>query len=204
MQNLDLLMQSAKKPCRIHPWQESDYFLDPVLSWLRKMGFETCFLSYIYFLNHFRYCDGNIKMDSSYRLYANHIPENLRNRPSALIKSCMEKRDQADKIPMSNISMTGMGQFTIVDSLRISIPKEYQWNFGNDDTMPSCTCYDWRHSAYPCKHFVAVFSKFPQWLWEALSPLYRNSPFLVLGEGVQQEQFDKDKESCTDRQPKKY
>ena len=30
------------------------------------------------------------------------------------------------------------------------------------------------------KHFFLVFREFPGWNWDALSPLYRNSPFLML------------------------
>ena len=46
--------------------------------------------------------------------------------------------------------------------------------------MPYCTCCDWKSSAYLCKHFFAIFRKFTAWQWNALSPLYRNSPFLTL------------------------
>ena len=57
----------------------------------------------------------------------------------------------------------------------------YKVSFGNDNTMPSCSCEDWRASAYPCKHFFAIIQKYPDdWPWEALSSLYRCSPFLTL------------------------
>ena len=46
--------------------------------------------------------------------------------------------------------------------------------------MPSCSCYTWKKSAYPCKHFFAVFQKFAAWNWDALSGLYKNSPYLNL------------------------
>ena len=46
--------------------------------------------------------------------------------------------------------------------------------------MPSCLCYTWEKSAYPCKHFFAVFQKFAAWNWDALSGLYRNSLYLNL------------------------
>ena len=64
--------------------------------------------------------------------------------------------------------------------------EEYKLSFGDDTAMPNCTCYDWRHSAYLCKHFFAVFNVFPNWSWEALSPVYRISPFMTLDEEIQQ------------------
>ena len=46
--------------------------------------------------------------------------------------------------------------------------------------MPYCTCSSWKKSYYPCKHFFAVFLKFPNHSWDVLSPLYVNSLFLQL------------------------
>ena len=31
-----------------------------------------------------------------------------------------------------------------------------------------------------CKHFFAVFARFPSWSWDALSATYRNSPYMIL------------------------
>ena len=53
-------------------------------------------------------------------------------------------------------------------------------NFGDEDNMPYRTCWDWKSSAYPFKSFFAIFRKFLAWQWNALSPLYRISPFLTL------------------------
>jgi len=46
--------------------------------------------------------------------------------------------------------------------------------------MPNCTCYVWEKTRYPCKHFFAVFRKFPAWTWDDLSNAYINSPFINL------------------------
>ena len=56
----------------------------------------------------------------------------------------------------------------------------YRVECGNDENMPHCTCSSWKKSYYLCKHFFAVFLKFPNWSWDALSTLYVNSPFLQL------------------------
>ena len=62
--------------------------------------------------------------------------------------------------------------------------KVYDVNFGNDDVMPSCTCLDWRGSAFPCKHLFAIMQKYPEdWCWEKLATQYRCSPFLTLDFG---------------------
>ena len=46
--------------------------------------------------------------------------------------------------------------------------------------MPYCTCSSWKKSNYPCKHFFAVFFKFSNWSWDALSSWYVNFSFLQL------------------------
>ena len=50
--------------------------------------------------------------------------------------------------------------------------------------MPKCSCYDWCKTGYLYKHFFAVFEKFPSWLFNALSPIYIDSPFLNLDKTV--------------------
>ena len=50
--------------------------------------------------------------------------------------------------------------------------------------MPKCSCYDWCKTGYLCKYFLAVFEKFPSWSFNALSPIYINSPFLNLDKTV--------------------
>ena len=46
--------------------------------------------------------------------------------------------------------------------------------------MPYCTCSSWEKSYYPCKHFFALFLKFPNWSWDALSPIYAILPIFNL------------------------
>ena len=58
--------------------------------------------------------------------------------------------------------------------------ERYMTNFGDEDNMTYCICWDWKSSAYLCKHFFAFFQKFPAWQWNALCPFYKNSPFLAL------------------------
>ena len=46
--------------------------------------------------------------------------------------------------------------------------------------MPKCSYNDWGRTGYLCKHFFAVFKKYPAWPWKDLSKLYTESPFLNL------------------------
>ena len=73
-----------------------------------------------------------------------------------------------------------MGQFTIMDFSSNLTKEKYHIRFGDAEEMPSCSCGDWKKTGYLCKHFFLVFSKFLCWNWDALSPLYRNSPFLIV------------------------
>ena len=129
-------------------------------------------------------------MSSSYRLYKTCVPDFLKNRPTEFVKHCMEKNDIAQDINPSFIVMQGDGKFAIQSCSRSSLEDEYHLFFGDDDTMPSCTCYNWKQSAYLCKHFFAVFKKFPLWSWQSLSHLYVNSLFLTLDETVVQHRLD--------------
>ena len=80
---------------------------------------------------------------------------------------------------LTEIVMTDHGLFSTL-SHKCGYKEKHMTNVGDEDNMPYCTCWDWKSSAYPCKHFFAIFRKFPAWQWNALSPLYRNSPFLTL------------------------
>ena len=79
----------------------------------------------------------------------------------------------------TGVSMVGHGTF-LIKSADIDSKESYTIKFGDDNTMPSCSCPSWKEFFYPCKHFFCVFEKYPLWGWEALSSLYRNLPFLIL------------------------
>ena len=74
----------------------------------------------------------------------------------------------------TGIRMTDVGKFTI-QYLKNNIKKIHYLDFGNNYKMSSCSCYTWKKSAYPCKHFFCSFSESC-----CLSGLYRNSPYLNL------------------------
>ena len=76
----------------------------------------------------------------------------------------------------TGIRMTDVEEFTTIQYFKNNMKKIHYLDFGNDYKMPSCSCYTWKKSAYPCKHFFAVFQKFATWNWDALSGLHKNSP----------------------------
>ena len=117
-------------------------------------------------------------MDSRYRRYAHAVPEYLKNRPREFVKHCLIKLSIAKSMNKSFISMVDDGLFHVKSDS--SSHENYTVYFGDEKSMPSCSCPAWSELFYPCKHFFCIFEKYPLWDWESLSPLYRNSPFLTL------------------------
>ena len=118
-------------------------------------------------------------MDSHYRRYAQHIPKYLVDRPRELVTHCLKKISMANSADLTEIVMIDHGLFSAL-SHKCGYKERYMTNFGDEDNMPYCTCWNWKSSANSCKHFFAIFRKFPACQWNSLSPLYRNSPFLTL------------------------
>ena len=99
-------------------------------------------------------------MDSRYRRYAQHIPKYLVDRPRELVMHCLKKISIANSADLTEIVMTDHGLFSTL-SLKCGYKEKRMKNFGDEDNMPYCTCRDWKSFAYPCKHFFAIFRKFP-------------------------------------------
>ncbi|XP_065657884.1 uncharacterized protein LOC136082459 isoform X2 [Hydra vulgaris] len=126
------------------------------------------------------YTDANFKMDARYRRYGCWVPKYLYNRPRSLVKHCLLRKSTADYMDLNTVVMMKHGIFTV--SSTIDSSTKYFVHFGDENIMPKCTCYDWISTGYPCKHFFAIFKKYPAWSWNTLSKLYVNSPFLNLDE----------------------
>ena len=119
---------------------------------------------------------------SQYRKYSKEVPSYLINRPKSLVVHCLEKISAAKAVDSSGIVMRDHGSFSIVSSTDTKMT--YNLSFGDDDKMPHCDCFSWKKSSFPCKHFFAVFQKFPQWNWSCLSKLYIDSPYLTLDDKI--------------------
>lgn len=96
-----------------------------------------------------------------------------------MVAHSVEKIALAENIDKNGIIMLEHGKF-IVPSETVGQGKRYEVHFGSNNTLPQCTCLDWYRSPYLCKHFFAVFARFPSWSWDALSATYRNSPYMIL------------------------
>ena len=85
---------------------------------------------------------------------------------------------------LTGIRISATGKFSIIYS-KNGQKRLYNVDFGSDETIPSCSCPDWKISTYPCKHFFAILKKKnASWEWNSLSKLYKNSPYLTLDENV--------------------
>ena len=123
----------------------------------------------------------NLKFNSSYRRYAQEIPAFLQNRPHSMVRHCMERLSAAKSILQESIKIIGSGEFQIKSSNPVTL-EPHRLCFGDEGSMPHCSCCDWCKSAYPCKHFSTIFQNYQAWSWEALPTAYRNSVFLILDE----------------------
>ena len=104
----------------------------------------------------------------------------MQNRPRDFILHGLKKLSIALASNFSGVIQKGMQEFVIFDYINNLNKVKYVTKFRDDNFMPSCTCYNWRRTGYPCKHFFLNFENFIVWNWEALSPLYTQSPFLCL------------------------
>ena len=116
--------------------------------------------------------------------YAENIPDSLKNKPQQMVRHCLLKKSLGESLDLTGIKTVGMGKFAMI-YYKNGEKRVYYVDFGDDTTMPSCTCPDWKSSAYPCKHFFAIFKKFPAWNLNSLSTLYIKSPFLNLDEELE-------------------
>ena len=134
----------------------------------------------MFHIYNYRYVEMNVKCSDRYRKYNATIPDFLVNKPRILVAHCIERTCSAQDIKPNQVICTDntLGQFTIK-----SQSQENQWytlKFGDADTMPQCDCLDWKRWCLPCKHFLAVFHQYPNWQWQQLSIMYRESPYLSL------------------------
>ena len=120
-------------------------------------------------------------MNSKYMMYSKDINHHLIKRPHPRIRHCLIRKSAAENMNTTGIKNLGNDMF-FIKYYNNATQKTCQVNFGNDESMASCTCYSWRTYAYPCKHFFAIFKKFLAWGLDSLQSHYHNSPYLNLDE----------------------
>ncbi|XP_064485445.1 uncharacterized protein LOC135397822 [Ornithodoros turicata] len=116
----------------------------------------------------------NRKRSSKYRLYHEHVPEFLHNRPPKVATHIMNRMLTAEDYMQNDVKVLMDGNF----SVKSSDPTVcHTVNFA----IPSCTCLDFKTHNLPCKYFCVVFRLFPgEWGFEKLPDGYRNGPHLTL------------------------
>ena len=55
---------------------------------------------------------------------------------------------------ISNDKITQEGELFLVKSSKSG--ETYRVNFGSDEVLPSCSCYNWKKNLMLCKHMMAV------------------------------------------------
>ncbi|XP_065670722.1 uncharacterized protein LOC105849232 isoform X2 [Hydra vulgaris] len=128
--------------------------------------------------NYDSYCDKNRMAHSSYRKYNNNIPEYLINRPHPLVKHCMRIIDKLQGVDLRGIVSVGEQLYNVA-SFNLNSREIYQRYLGDAKNMPTCSCPSWFDTAYPCKHFFAIFLK-ENLTWSAFDTIYSDSPYFKL------------------------
>ena len=80
-------------------------------------------------------------MCSKYMRYGEEIDEYLQNRPHPLIRHCLLKKNLGENLDLTGICVTVTRKFSVIyykDGHR----KNYNVDFGSDETMSSCSCPD--------------------------------------------------------------
>ena len=55
---------------------------------------------------------------------------------------------------------------------------EHQVSIGDEQLLPRCSCPDFRHNIWPCKHLFRVITEGNTVYWNRLSPKFRASPYV--------------------------
>ena len=100
----------------------------------------------------------NVKYSSEYKGYTDVSPNVLQNRPRELVKVFMERSQRVSNRMIVSVKETVNGMFRVLsDDPGISNEeKEYIAAFGDQKTLCSCTCRDFRRTWPLFKLFFAV------------------------------------------------
>ncbi|XP_065658459.1 uncharacterized protein LOC136082971 [Hydra vulgaris] len=121
------------------------------------------------------YVESNFKASGYYRSYQQSLPSWLHNRPKKFVAHCIEKLDSSKFIASNLIYKDGV-VFKVKSEKN---DNTYEVFFGDELRMPSCSCFDWKKNLLPCKHMLAVTTKY-KISWDSFGTQYKNSVFLNL------------------------
>ncbi|XP_076037559.1 uncharacterized protein LOC143023005 [Oratosquilla oratoria] len=131
-----------------------------------------------------RYIELNVRASEVYRKYNTHLPLYLRNRPKDVVNLIKRRLDEDSSNDCIALLDDKKGIFKVFSRMVPSL--HHTVTFGKDGSvMPSCTCYFWKTSKLPCKHFCSIFkSQDLSWSWDDLNKSYRCMPILSLDKTI--------------------
>ena len=110
----------------------------------------------------FRYVELNTRFSGGYKRYNETIPKYLQDKPRQFLKHCLERITTAKDIRPEFIKDgEKWGEFVIQSTQTKNT--WYNLSFGGTDGMPRCSCPDFSHTGFLCKHFFAVFEHRDNW-----------------------------------------
>lgn len=113
-----------------------------------------------------------------YRKYTPEVPHFLHNRPRNFLDHCIKRLPpQVDIITESNIchDSNSEGIFNVTSP---ESGQEYMVILNG--SMPTCSCPDFQSTHWPCKHMLAIFSLYPAFGWDFLSPDYTGNVYFKI------------------------
>ena len=137
------------------------------------------------------YIEQNLRSSTCYRLYDKTLPAWLHNRPKKYVAQCVSKIEAASYIKAGQITKEGENKFAVPSETN---DMKYSIYLGDDHTLPSCTCFDWKKHLIPCKHMMGVFKHSAGISWLSLGKDYRESVFFKIDYevlGLEDETVDK-------------
>ena len=144
-----------------------------------------------YVLFSFRYVEENVRRSGMYRKYNKTLPDWLNDKPYKFTKHCLDRIASSKNIRKSDVVVEDKEK----NNFRVrSVGQNnlYSVCLGDDSSLPTCTCDDWRRTLMPCKHMFAIINNVYGMSWKSFSAKYRSSPFLTLDSKVISEIGDDD------------
>ena len=109
------------------------------------------------------------------------MPNWLHNRPGDFVRHCMLQMDKVKNMDSrAEVTNVSPNHFRVLSHDTNPEGNLYEVYFGDDDSLPSCTCDVWPLNMYLCKHFFAVMKAYDFVQWSSLSKLYTESPYFSL------------------------
>ncbi|XP_053565233.1 uncharacterized protein LOC128655676 [Bombina bombina] len=123
-----------------------------------------------------KYVQLNLLSSELYRRYTYDVPVFLKNRPREFVAHILNRLSTN----LSAEDVTTINGTAGIFSITSEFEKEKKYMVDFSQTVPSCSCEDWRKHLLPCKHMCCIFKFVEDWGWEKLNPVYRTNPLFVL------------------------